>query len=204
MSRSPVRAGGSGKIPDHQQHPPTLSAATLQAAKSRSLADAKLTGLHRSLQTTRRFQKPQTGRFNTAKSSVLPSAKGSLGSSSCAPNREHNTKVENGKNRGAGVRGLAPAPFGEWSGTAKGYRLHPRHTRLGSNQYPAGPATRLDAIAVRGCHCTCSTITPMPAEPATRLQCAWAMSHPSTPAQLGEPTPTTSASLRQVPSTPAV
>lgn len=79
---------------------PTLSAATLQAVEVRSLADAKLTGLCRSLKPPGRFQKPQTGRFNAAKSSGLPSAKGSLGSDSSAP--AVNTNENRNRNEIAG------------------------------------------------------------------------------------------------------
>ncbi len=66
-----------------------------------------------------------------------------------------NTKVENGKNRGAGVRGLAPAPFGEWSGTANEYPATSQ-TIPGLNLISTLLVSQsgLIVIAVRGCHHT--------------------------------------------------
>ena len=89
------------------------------------------------------------------KPTLSTTAKGALGSSSCAPNSEHKHESRKRKKSRAGVRGLAPAPFGEWSGTANDYPATSQ-TIPGLNLISTLLVSQsgLIVIAVRGCHHT--------------------------------------------------
>ena len=135
-----MKGGGLGKIPAHHQHQADAVRSHIASRAIRSLSDAistsdphtsgeltrELTGTWLAMFTGGRFPKiPKADcRFDQRKAlhhnahdhdiaAEYSTAKGRLGSGSCAPNSEHEHESRKRKKRGAGGGELVPVPFGE-------------------------------------------------------------------------------------------